>query len=203
MSTNLSIIIPTCGRETLNRTLRSVQNAGIDPNDEVIVVGDGPQPVADRICRVYRERVGLPVVYMDGPTTHGFGGAQRNLGMIAATREHLMFMDDDDEYVEGVFPHVRKVIQENLGKPIIAKMRHRTVGVIWINKIIQVGNIGTQMLIVPNVKERLAQWPDNYIAEVAFIEGVVEKCTKNGIPIFWWDHLIAIHHKCPDAPCRP
>jgi glycosyltransferase involved in cell wall biosynthesis len=194
---SLAIVIPTCGRWTLARTLLSVQNAGVDSSDEVLVVGDGPQPVAERICRDYHTR-GVPVIYMDGPTTHGFGGAQRNFGMDAATHEHFLFMDDDDEYVEGCFPDVRKVIAENPGQAILARMRHRSGVVIWADKAIRAGNVGSQMLIVPNVRKFMARWSDEYVNDYRFISGVAEK----GMPVFWWDRLIAIHHPCPEDPSR-
>jgi glycosyltransferase involved in cell wall biosynthesis len=192
-----SVIIPTCGRETLRRTLRSVRNAGIDPLDEVLVVGDGPQPVAERICGDF-SGTGLPVIYIHGPTTHGFGGAQRNFGMDAASRDCFLYMDDDDEYVEECFPAIRKVVSENPGQAILAKMKHRSGVVIWTDKTIRVGNVGTQMIVMPNMREYLVRWPDNYEGDFHFISGVVRK----GIPVCWWDRQIAIHHPCPEDPTR-
>jgi len=194
---SLAIVIPTCGRWTLARTLLSVQNAGVDQSDEVIVVGDGPQPIAEKICRDYHAR-GVPVIYMDGPTTHCYGNAQRNFGIDAATHEHLMFMDDDDEYVEECLPDVRRVIAENPGQAILAKMRHRSGVVIWRDREIRVGNVGSQMLIVPNLKSHLVRWPDLYEGDYHFIAGVARK----GLPVVWWDRLIAIHHSCPEDPAR-
>jgi len=194
---DFSVIIPTCGRETLRRTLRSVQMAGVEENDEVIVVGDGPQPIAEEICRDYHAK-GVPVIYVDGPTTHGYGGSQRNFGMDAATRDYFLYMDDDDEYVEGCFPDIRKVIAEHPGQAIIGKMRLRSGTVIWQDKVIRIENVGTQMLIVPNITEWLVRWQDNYVADFHFIAGVAGK----GMPVFWWDRLIAIHHSCPEDPMR-
>ena len=43
MTPRLSIIIPTTGRPSLARALASLAPAGIGPEDEVIVVGDGPE----------------------------------------------------------------------------------------------------------------------------------------------------------------
>jgi hypothetical protein len=54
------------------------------------------------------------------------------------------------------------------------------------------------MLIVPNYKDRLVRWPNLYEGDYHFLAGVVKK----GLPVFWWDRLIAIHHPCPDDPAR-
>ena len=43
---SLSIIIPTCGRETLGRTITSIREQLSTYEDEIIVVGDGVQLVA-------------------------------------------------------------------------------------------------------------------------------------------------------------
>jgi hypothetical protein len=118
--------------------------------------------------------------------------------MTTATRDYFLFMDDDDEYVEGCFPDIRKVIAENPGQAILAKMLHRSGAVIWQDKAIRIGNVGTQMIIVPNVRKYAVRWPDNYSGDFHFISEVVEK----GMPVFWWDRLIAIHHLCPEDPTR-
>jgi len=77
-------------------------------------------------------------------------------------------------------------------------MRHRSIGVIWTDKVIRIGNVGTQMIIVPNVREFMVRWPDNYVTDFHFISGVVAK----GMAVCWWDRLIAIHHPCPEDPTR-
>ena len=69
----LSIIIPTIGRATLARTLATIAAQELLPGDEVLVIGDGPQPEAERMFQA----AGLPGRYLDGPERHNWGGAQR------------------------------------------------------------------------------------------------------------------------------
>ena len=66
----LSIIIPTIGRATLARTLATIAAQELLPGDEVLVIGDGPQPEAERMFQA----AGLPGRYLDGPTRHNWGG---------------------------------------------------------------------------------------------------------------------------------
>jgi hypothetical protein len=114
--------------------------------------------------------------------------------MDAANGGYLLFMDDDDEYVEGVFPEVRKVVHDNPGKLILGLMKHRTLGVLWREKTIRVANLGTQMVVVPNTKE-LPRWGNLYESDFYFIADV-------RLPVFWWPQLICIHHPCPENPSR-
>ena len=67
----LSIIIPTIGRATLARTLATIAAQDLLPGDEVLVIGDGRQPEAERIFAAS----GLPGRYLDGPERHNWGGA--------------------------------------------------------------------------------------------------------------------------------
>jgi glycosyltransferase involved in cell wall biosynthesis len=197
----LSVIIPTCGRETLIRTLKSVQKAGVSPDDEIIVVGDGRQPRAEEICQEFREAK-VPVEYLEFGPTHGFGGSQRNHGIRVATGEYILFMDDDDEYTEGALDYMREMGTKHRGRIMVAKMLHRSIGEIWKTHEIKIGNIGTQMLAVPNDPPRLAKWTDLYVAEYLFLRETADKWPMGDAGIVWLDRVICTHHFCPEDPRR-
>lgn len=81
-----AVLIPTCDRpELLRRALDSVRCQRVQP-EEVIVVNDGREDV---VCPGARQiRVGP----YSGPA------AARNAGVAATQAEHLLFLDDDDEW---------------------------------------------------------------------------------------------------------
>lgn len=197
----LSVIIPTCGRQTLSRALLSVQNAGIEAQDEVLVVGDGPQPVAQAICSDFGSRI--PVTYMEGPLTRCWGHAQRNLGMERATKRTLMFLDDDDEYVPYAITFARKTAEKNPGKIVIGQMQHRSKGVIWKEPEIKIGNVSTQMYVIPNIKGQLGFWVPMQGGDFAFIDDTVNRWPGPWANrVAWWPFVLAVHHPCPDDPTR-
>lgn len=197
---DLSLIIPTCGRKTLSRTLLSAQNAGILPNDEVIVVGDGPQPVAEEICRDFQLRI--PVTYLEGPRTRCWGHAQRNLGMSKATKETLIFIDDDDEYNENAISEIRRKSDESQGRIVLGRVKHRSIGVIWRDMNVRIGNVSTQMIVVPNIPSRLGFWVPMQGGDFAFLYQTVQKWPGKEDGIAWWWPILATHHPCPDDPSR-
>lgn len=187
-----SIIIPTKGRVTLRRTLDSIVWAGIGPHDEVIVVGDGPQPVAKHIVENFKS---INIRYVDGELTHGYGGRQRNLGMFLAGKTHLAFIDDDDVYVPGALYYMREAAEEHLGKFILFREEEHRVhvkwGIVWQQKVLKYANVGTQMIVCPNTKHQLGTWGDKQGSDWTFIRGTVDRWPGGEDGIVWIDRVIA------------
>jgi glycosyltransferase involved in cell wall biosynthesis len=93
-----SVIVPTSGRATLRHALDSIASQ-LEPGDEIIVV-----------CN------------QDGD----FGNAARNSGIERARGSHLVFLDDDDEYLPGAFSRMRKAAAEHPDRVILFP-QHREV----------------------------------------------------------------------------
>ena len=128
------MIIPTSGRPTLRRTLRSIRRQ--DRGDvEVIVVSDGDQPVAESIVRLLDWSA---VTYVHGLKTESWGQMQRERGIVQARGEYLLFMDDDDVYRRRAFQYIRRAVEENPGRVILFRMR-RYDGVLWQRAVIEEG----------------------------------------------------------------
>jgi glycosyltransferase involved in cell wall biosynthesis len=143
MKSTISFIIPTIGRDSLKRTLESIEEW---KGDEVIVVEDIPP-------------------------SKKWGNPQRNEGMEKATGDYLAFIDDDDYYVPGHRLMMAQAIEENPEKPIIFKMMYPDGATLWDTKEIVPGNIGTPMILVPNEKKMLHYWEDGRnMADFIFVD---------------------------------
>ncbi|HEV3028487.1 MAG TPA: glycosyltransferase family 2 protein [Planctomycetota bacterium] len=185
-----SVIIPTCGRPTLARTLWSVIVKGsLACEDEVIVIGDGPQPAARAIAEAWK------VTYLDTVPTRGFGGHQRNVGMAAAKGSHLLFMDDDDAYRPGAFPIIRAAAEENTGKILIFRMENHASRRGWASKwdsqVACCGNVSTQMLCIPNVPAQLGKWTGAPTNDWDFLQGTLSRWPGGDAAIAWRQEIIA------------
>jgi glycosyltransferase involved in cell wall biosynthesis len=92
--TVISVVIPTIGRDTLARAVRSVFAQELEDEFEVIVVNDSGKPLpgmdwlsSPHITLVTTNRSKLP--------------AARNVGAAMAKGEFLYFLDDDDYLLPG------------------------------------------------------------------------------------------------------
>jgi len=166
----ISFIIPTIGRKSLKRTVDSIKKR---PGDEVIVMEDIPP-------------------------THMWGNNRRNEGMAKATCEYLAFIDDDDWYAPNAREIMEQAISENPGKPNLFRMQFPNGQVLWKNKEVLPGNIGTPMILVPNIKEKLYYWPGKRnMADFIF----VDRWNWPKENIIWREEIIAyLDHNDGEKP---
>lgn len=131
-SPTFSIIVPTCGRDTLARTLVALAPQ-LGDGDEIICVRDDNAP---------------------------WGHATRNRVMSRAVGSHLWFMDDDDVPAEGALDVIRNRVAEAPGLVHIFKMQMNDGQLIWEEPVACVGNVGTPMMVVPNNPGELGVWDE-------------------------------------------
>jgi Glycosyl transferase family 2 len=190
----LSVIVPTVGRPTLGRTLRSVIPQ-LASSDELIVIADGPE-AHEAASGIVGRLNGRCRLYATDTRTGSWGNAQRDLGMTLATRTHLTFMDDDDVYAPGAFAAIRKAVTVDSDAVHIFGMRAWNGDVLPSTREVLSGNVGTPMVVIPNVKERLGSWVhpellDQGRSDFAFISETISKHPR----LVWHDEVIAL--------CRP
>lgn len=158
--TRISFIIPTIGRDSLGATIRSI---GARKGDEILVE-------------------------VDSPMSKRWGNIQRNAAMARAAGDYLAFIDDDDIYVPGARDIMERAIRKNPDVPILFKIQYPNGGTLWKKKKVEHSNVSTQMILVPNSKEKLHIWEVRYhSADYLFINRWKWKKEE----IVWSDEIIA------------
>lgn len=181
-----SIIVPTCGRRTLKRTLLSMRGQ-LTIDDEVLVVGDGPQPRAQAVV----ESLGWPPLrYIEGPQTGCFGNSQRMLGIAAATGDYLVFIDDDDTFTSDAINMMRLAVEEQPGKAFMWRFVDRNGGVLWRNAIVTMGNVGTPCICFPAERGRLGKWEEVYEGDFHYIRSTLNHFAPS--EIVWRQEIVQV-----------
>lgn len=168
----LSVIVPTVGRDTLERTLWSCWP--LKPEDRVFVVGDSHQPgrVVGVRDRVVKFGPGFEYHELDGGFMH-YGCPQRNYGIeLAAEGSLLVFQDDTDVFAVGGLRAVHEARQEHGEVPFLFECDLRSSGdYLGCGRDIRCGEVDGHMLVVPKVAGRVAEWPyERYESDFDWIE---------------------------------
>lgn len=191
---SLSVMIPTIGRECLSKLLAElVPQLCLD--DEVLVVGDGPQPRAAEIIKGIDARV----IYHEHGPDHAWGHPQRNWAMRRSRGTHLMWFDDDDALLPEALRTVRSAIASTPHLPLMFRMRH-IGGVIWWKREVCDGNVSTQMFVAPNVPSRLGRWGHRYQGDLDFITSTLQLYPSGASSLVWREEVIAVHGIDGKAP---
>jgi glycosyltransferase involved in cell wall biosynthesis len=132
-----SVILPTTGRPTLRYAFESAASQ-LAPGDEVIVIRD---------------------------ESDDWGDSPRNSAMDRASGTHLIFLDDDDEFLPGALATMRRFAQEHPGRIGIFRQRRvqygrdgeiRRVGVTWHDR--DVSQTAPPLYCVPNIPGKVGRF---------------------------------------------
>jgi spore maturation protein CgeB len=185
----LSILVVTAGRPTLERTLRSIEAQPLEPGDEVLVVGNDSE--IERLAKRFGYRY-----IQDGPFGC-WGQRERQAAMFKARGTHLLFMDDDDFYLDSAFTAIRQAIVEHPTSPHMFRMYAPVqLGTLWKTQVVACGNVSGTQFVVPN-DDRIGHWGMRYEGDFDFIqstlrnypfdalrwhETVIVGCRDQGVP---------------------
>ena len=173
---SISVIMPTINRGSLESAIKSVHEQ-LSPEDQLIVVGDGPCPDAYSICDKYKK-----TKYFEIPKFGHWGAACRDFGIKMAEKAFIWFLDDDDTALEGAVDAIKSSIIPGTDKMYFFKMRNPDI---WKEKNLVVGNISSQTVVVPN-RENLPKWGLEYAGDFTF----AKECSKF-LEVVWVDKLVA------------
>lgn len=133
---SVSVIVPTCGRDTLPRTLASV-GSQLHDGDEMLVVRRDDAP---------------------------WGNATREDSIPRCDGTHIWFMDDDDVAAPGALDAIHAAIGKEPDRVHLFRMR-RGEDVFWRMPVAEIGNVGSPMIVVPNTPGKLPRWGDDDLYE--------------------------------------
>jgi hypothetical protein len=187
----ISVVIPTTGRPTLERTLASIRLPCVEPPTdgiEIIVVGDihadtytPDLDAARRLC----VRYGATYWEHDGGS-HCWGQQQRNKGMSLATGRLITFLQDDDVYTAGAFDVIRR--GEYSWPTLYRCYMHHGQRTVWHYRgKIEQGNVDANNIVVPNIPSKLGVWSSVYLGDLDFITETI----RNFGSCTWNEHIIA------------
>jgi glycosyltransferase involved in cell wall biosynthesis len=151
-----SVIVPTRGRRSLAATLDSVAEQ-LEPGDEILV-------------RCTQDE--------------DFGNAARQSLLERAAGTHLVFIDDDDQLAYGALSAMRRFAEEHRGRVAIFRMRFLDGRIVWTDPVLRERNVGSPMLLVPNVPGKLGRWENPEYPRMADWSFASQTVALQGEPVF-------------------
>lgn len=116
----LSVIIPTVGRPTLQRTLESVTSQ-LRSGDEVITLMDD---------------------------TGDSGNSPRDRAKPSGT--HVWYLDDDDVATPEALTFLRRMAAKDEHSMWVFRMIQPDGEILWRDRVLKPGNVGTPCVLIPN-----------------------------------------------------
>lgn len=151
----ISFIVASLGRPSLVDTLRFIETR---PGDEILVVGSMGDAVDPRVRLI--------------PCSPGgdWGHTERNYATPMARGQYLAHIDDDDVYVPGVRALMEDAIRKTPALPVLFRMQYPCGLVLWHDPVLRCGNVGTPMMLIPNMPSRLGTWGSFVGGDCHFLE---------------------------------
>ena len=170
---SITILIPTRGGGDLLYVLQTIAAQELIPEDEIIVIGDGPLLAIEEQINA----LGPPFryAYTEKPTGD-FGHSQLNYGLELATGDYIMGTDDDDGYLPRAIEVVRTALIENPGKLHLFKFWSNDRFLHWnenIGKVIKESLIGGHNLVLPNTNGKKGTFTSRYAGDFDWIRSVL------------------------------
>ena len=178
----ISFIVPTLGRETLRRTLASIETR---PGDEILLVcGETARPAVEQIIGGLR----LPTRFVPCEPGGDWGHTERNVSTPHARGRYLAHIDDDDYYAPRTRWFMEDAIKKTPDRPVIFRMQYPNGITLWRDPKVYCGNVGTPMILIPNVPEKLAEFGSFHGGDCAYLENMKWQSSE----IVWREEVIAL-----------
>jgi len=187
---SLSIIIPTIGRASLTATLDSIANQHLTIQDEVLVCGDTSQgrkyPGLADVVHAW----GPQFYYAESDAGPSWGNPQRNAMIQAATKNWLLFIDDDDIYLPHALDTIRNcILATGKREPHYFRFIGPNNEIYWKKKKqIVMNTIGGHCIAAPN-DPRTGRWGDRYQGDFDFIQSTSTAFLDRG---HWFSYITSV-----------
>lgn len=139
----ITFVVPSIGRPSLRAALDSIECL---PGDEILVVGSMGDVSDDRVR------------FLPCAPGHDWGHTERNHAAPHVTTRYFANLDDDDAYAPGARALMADAIAKNPDRPTLFRMQYPNGYTLWDDPVLRFGNVGTPMMLMPNVKDRLGTW---------------------------------------------
>ena len=169
----ISFIVPTVGRTSLDATLRSIETW---PGDEILLVGEKNTTNDPRVR------------FLQCPRGNDWGHTERNFATPQAKCRYLAHIDDDDWYAPGTRKLMADAIMRTPGKPVLFRMQYPNGITLWAEPELRCGNVGTPMILIPNMPTRLGKFRPFVGGDCAYLEEMKWDRSE----IVWRPEIIAL-----------
>lgn len=160
---SITFIVPTIGRPTLDRTLKSLASQ-LDDSDHVLTISDNNRADnATMHTAMQRGSLGLWSYAYTGQQLGNWGHSARNIALSRFVRtSHWATIDDDDIYLPGAVAAIKAAITTHPDNWHVFGMRfgakHPLNGLtLPRGRGLMHGEIGTPMIVAPTCKSRFAE----------------------------------------------
>lgn len=185
---SISIITPTIGRDSLKVMLDGLLPQ-LTQGDEVLIVGDGPQPNAKLIV----DALASPFIrYWESPPIKNYGNPQRNEAISEAKGDYLMFVDDDDTVETNAIDVIKNAAKDFPGVPLMFKMLHDGYRILWDVPQVAYGHVSGQMFVPPNIKGKLGAWSGRYGADFDFMISTLKLYPEGPASVKFLEDIITV-----------
>lgn len=159
----ITFIVPTLCRPSIAKTLESIKTY---PGDEILVVSD--MTLNLHMQDFIRRRPEIKCIHsLPGGD---WGHRERNVATPLARGRYIAHIDDDDVYTPDARELMADAIRRMPDRPILFRMRYPNGITLWQEPVIRCGNVGTPMMLIPNVPEKLGTWEPFVGGDCAFLE---------------------------------
>lgn len=159
----ISYIVPTLCRPSLVHTLESIETW---PGDEILIVSDLSKNL--HMQDFIRARPEIRCVHcLPGGD---WGHTERNFASPLAKGRYLAHIDDDDFYAPGTRALMADVVEKTPERPVLFRMQYPNGITLWAEPDLRCGNVGTPMMLIPNVPEKFGTWGSFVGGDCHFLE---------------------------------
>jgi SAM-dependent methyltransferase len=144
----ITVLCLTTGRETLPRTLKSLQRQQWRPNDEVRLVCDGP--INEFVQQTWLEaRLPGRLQFLETGPHHDWGHTPRNIVVPQIDSGYIVNLDDDDVLTPPALSVVRDAIKRYPRAFFMFRAAFPEGHTPWIDEVVREGNVGTGLFVHP------------------------------------------------------
>jgi hypothetical protein len=192
----LSVVIPTVGRETLLRTLTSLDAQPESAGLEVLVVADtfgGMTPALEASKTAVQATRHHWLEYDAG--YHMFGQQQRTYGSHLAQAPYVWFSQDDNIAAEDSLATIEMAIDaQRKTRPLFFRFRSYWGEEIWREPVLRIGNIDADCLVFPREIAHRVIWGTRYEGDFDAASAAYHIA---GGDVTWVDEVVSISRPEP------